>query len=155
MERMSLKFLIEKLNAACKESLTAAAAICVSRTNYDVEIEHWLLKLLERPDGDAQAIIRHYDVDSSRLLRDLTRAIDRFDRGNARTPPLSKHLVGWVREAWLAASMKFNATQIRSGFLLLALLSEEALARMASGISPEFDKIPVEQLERELLDIVA
>jgi len=155
MERMSLKFLVEKLNRTCKQTLETAAGVCVSRTNYNLEIEHWLLKLIERPNTDVQAILAHFDVDSSRVLRDLNRTIDGFDRGNARTPPLSPQLFELVREAWLAGSMKFNATQIRSAFLLVALRSQDSLARLASAASPEFDKITVDVLERDLLKIVA
>jgi type VI secretion system protein VasG len=155
MERMSVKFLVEKLNRTCTKSLEAAAALCLSRTNYNLEIEHWLLKLLELPNADGQAILRHYDLDSSRLLRDLNRTIDGFDRGNGRTPPLSPQLFDLVREAWLTGSMKFNAVQIRSGFIFLALRSDETLARLASAASPEFDKIPAEALEHDLLTITA
>jgi type VI secretion system protein VasG len=155
MERMSLKFLVEKLNRTCKQSLETAAGLCVSRTNYNLEVEHWLLKLIERPNTDAQAILKHFDVDASRVLRDLNRTIDGFDRGNGRTPPLSPQLFELVREAWLAGSMKFNATQIRSAFLFLALRSQDALARLASTASSEFDKITLDVLDRDLLKIVA
>ena len=31
-------------------ALEAAVALCVTRTNYNVEIEHWLLKLLEQSE---------------------------------------------------------------------------------------------------------
>ena len=47
--------LIKTLNKTCLDALQAAAGLCLSRTNYNVEIEHWLLKLSEVPDTDLTA----------------------------------------------------------------------------------------------------
>jgi type VI secretion system protein VasG len=49
MPGVNLKSLVGKLNDTCRSALEAAAGLCLSRTNYNVEIEHWLLKLLEKP----------------------------------------------------------------------------------------------------------
>ena len=79
--------LIKKLNKTCLDALEAAAGLCLSRTNSNVEIEHWLLKLLEAPDTDLTPPLpplRGRPV--ARCQRDLTRAIDQFKTGNARTP---------------------------------------------------------------------
>ena len=78
--------LIKKLNKTCLDALQAAAGLCLSRTNPSVEVEHWLLKLAETPDTDLTRIFRQFEVDTAHLQRDLTRAIDRFRTGNARTP---------------------------------------------------------------------
>ena len=89
---VSLKSLIGKLNDTCRNALEAAAGLCLTRTHYDVDIEHLFLKLSEVQDTDFQRILRHYEIDQSRLSRDLTRALDRFKTGNARTPALSPHI---------------------------------------------------------------
>ena len=52
MATVNLKELVGKLNDTCRRSLEGAAGLCLSRTNYNVEIEHWLLKLLELPNTD-------------------------------------------------------------------------------------------------------
>ena len=48
--------LIKTLNTTCLNALQAAAGLCLSRTNPSVEVEHWLVKLVEaaehRPDPD-------------------------------------------------------------------------------------------------------
>ena len=49
---VNLKSLIGRLNDTCRQALEGAAGLCLSRTNYDVEVEHVLLKLLEAPDTD-------------------------------------------------------------------------------------------------------
>ena len=47
MPGIPAKSLIGKLNPTCRRALEAAAGLCLSRTHFHVEIEHWLLKLLE------------------------------------------------------------------------------------------------------------
>src|SRR5258708_9448838 len=81
--------LIKPLNKTCLNALQSAAGLCLSRTNPSVEVEHWLVKLIELPDSDLTRIFRNFDVDTSRLLRDLTHVIDGFRTGNQRTPTLS------------------------------------------------------------------
>ena len=83
---INLKGLIGKLDDTCRRALEGAAGLCLSRTHYDVDVEHLMTKLLEVPNTDIQKICRHYGVDHSRLARDLTRTLDRFKTGNARTP---------------------------------------------------------------------
>ena len=72
--QVNLKALVGRLNEHCRRSLEAAAGLCLSRTNYNVEIEHSLLKLLETPNTDLEAICRHYEIDQSRLRRDIPQA---------------------------------------------------------------------------------
>src|SRR5437762_439104 len=91
--------LIKKLNKTSLDALQAAAGLCLSRTNHSVEIEHWLLKLVEAPNTDLTKILRHFEIDASRLQRDLTKAIDGFRTGNARTPTLAPSIDQWIREA--------------------------------------------------------
>ena len=44
---LDLRALIGKLNHETKGAVEAAAGLCLSRTHYDVEIEHYLMKLLD------------------------------------------------------------------------------------------------------------
>jgi type VI secretion system protein VasG len=135
---VSLKSLIGKLNDTCRGALEAAAGLCLTRTHYDVDIEHLFLKLSEVSDTDLQRLLRHYEIDQARLTRDLTRALDRFKTGNARTPALSPRIPRLITEAWTIASIDFDATRIRSGHLLLALLADDDLARLARESSEVF-----------------
>ena len=64
MAAINLKSLVGKLNSICRRALEGAAGLCLSRTNYNVEIEHWLLKLLEPADSDLARILKHYDIDT-------------------------------------------------------------------------------------------
>ena len=101
---VNLKSLISRLDNTCRAALEGAAGLCLARTNYDVEPEHLLVKLMETSETDLASILRHYEIDHSRLNKDLTRALDRLKTGNARTPGLSPKLPQWIQEAWLLAS---------------------------------------------------
>ncbi len=78
---INLKSLIGKLNDTTRQTLEAAAGLCVSRTHYDIEIEHYLLKALDSSDNDISAILRHYNIDKSRFTADLQRSLDNFKVG--------------------------------------------------------------------------
>ncbi len=147
--------LIKTLNKTCVDALQAAAGLCVSRTNYNVEVEHWFFKLAEAPETDLTRIFKYFEVNVSHLLRDLTRAIDGFKTGNARTPALSPSIERLAREAWLLASVQYQMPKIRSGVLLLALLSEETFGRQFREASRELAKISTETLFANLPKLIA
>ena len=155
MIQIDLRTLVGKLNDTTRNALESAAGLCLSRTHYDIEVEHWLIKLLEATDTELTAILHHFGVDLSKLAADLTRSLDGFKTGNARPPALSPRIVDLSREAWLLASLDYNAPQTSSGHLVTALLSDDSLARLAKDISREFDKISLESLRKDFLTIVA
>ena len=86
---INLRSLVAKLNSVCRECLEAALGLAASRGHYNVELEHWLLKVLERADSDAVALVHHYQADQSRLVADLNRVLNGFKSGNSRTPALA------------------------------------------------------------------
>ncbi|WP_169978672.1 type VI secretion system ATPase TssH [Tautonia rosea] len=147
--------LVKKLNPTCLDALQAAAGLCLSRTNYSVEIEHWLLKLSESVDSDLQRIFRHFNIDLSQLQHDLISAIDRLKTGNSRTPTLAPQIEDVIKEAWLLASVQYGLGQIRSGVVLLALLSNDQLRRLTREMSSTLTELSPDRLEAELLDVAA
>ncbi len=155
MVSVALRPLVERLGDSCRRALEAAAGLTLSRTHYNVEIEHWLLKLAESAGDDLVLVLRHYGVDEGRFVADINRALDRMKTGNARAPALSPDIVEWIKQAWLLASVEHGQARIRSGHLLLALLSDDALARQARDISGQFARIAPDQLARELTTITS
>jgi type VI secretion system protein VasG len=151
----NLKALIEKLNDTTRRALEAAAGLCVARTHYDIEIEHYLLKALDGTDNDVAAILKHFGIDRSRLTKELERSLDNLKSGNARSPAFSPAVVKMLSEAWTVASIDFNAGNIRTGFTLLALLGHDELGRMVKDISRELQVIPVDGLRSSFYEIVA
>ena len=92
MVTSNLKNLVTRLNATCKSALEGAAGLCLSRTHYEVEVEHLLAKLLEANNTDVHAVLRHYEINESRVSADLNKALNGFKTGNSRTPVLSPQL---------------------------------------------------------------
>ncbi|MDB4898545.1 MAG: clpB 1, partial [Gemmatimonadetes bacterium] len=146
---VNLRALIGKLDSTTRSVVEAAAGLCLSRTHYDVEIEHFLVKALDVTDGDVAAIVRHYALDRARLASDLARSLDHLKSGNARTPAFSPHLAQLLSDAWMVGSIDFAAREVRTGHALLALLANDDLARLAREISRELAKIPVEALRTD------
>lgn len=152
---VTLRALIGKLNAATRATIEASAGLCLSRTHYDVEVEHFLTKALDATDNDLALVVRHFGLNRSRLADDLARGLDRLKSGNARTPTLSPTLVKMLTEAWTLGSIEFAAPQARLGHCVLALVSNEELKRLATEISREFEKIPAEALRKDFAQITA
>ena len=155
MASIDLKQLVAHLNDTCRRALEAAAGLTLSRTHYNVEIEHWLVKLNDRSDGDMAAILRHYDVDNARFLTDLNRSLEKMKTGNGRAPSLAPEIAELVKQAWLFASLEQGSAKIRSGHLLWALLADETLARSAREASGQLLKIQPDLLKRDYATITA
>ena len=151
---LGMQSLIDKLNPTCRNGLETAAQLCVSQTNYYVEIEHYLVKLLDQPGSDLHRILRYYEVRTSDLMRELTLAMDRFKRGNALTPALSSHIILLLEQSWLLTTLRLDSGSIRSGAVILALLDHDTLYGLIIGAAPSLKKIPRAAVDRDLVEIV-
>ncbi|WP_110687073.1 type VI secretion system ATPase TssH [Salinicola aestuarinus] len=152
---MSLKSLFDKLNDPCREATEGAAALCLAERQYDVDIEHLLLKLLDSDDNDVLRIARHYDVSLDRLASQLEETVSTFKIGNTRTPALSPRITRLIERAWITASIDHGESQIRSGYLLLALLKDDELGRVVVDGARELERINVDDLQAHLTDLIA
>ena len=150
MPALNLKSLVSKLNPVCRSALEGAAGLCLSRTNYNVELEHWFTKILEGNNTDLHAILKYFEVDPHKLIADLTKSMDRLKTGNARPPALSPAVVDAAKDAYLLASVDFNETLARSGHVLLAILSDETSRMQIVGSMPELEKINPATLRNDL-----
>jgi type VI secretion system protein VasG len=148
---VNLKSLIGKLNSNTRSAVEDAAKLAMSRTNYYIEVEHFLRLLMDGTDNDFAYIATHYGINASRLTQEVDASIDKLKRGNARTPGIGESVLKMLTEAWTVGSIEFNAGQIRTGFCVLALLSNEELARQVKEFSKELQKINVEGLKKEFM----
>ena len=144
----NLKTLISKLNDTARTAATRAASICVGLGQYEVDIEHLFLALLEQERSDVAVAARRSDISVTALEADLRREIGTFRTGSARTPVFSPHLPLLFEHAWLIASLgAAQPANIRSRHLLLALLTEPELSQLAYRGSKLFARFSVEQLK--------
>jgi type VI secretion system protein VasG len=56
---------------SCSRQAEGAVTFCKLRGNPHVELAHWLFQIINLPDSDVHRILRHFEIDSSRLVRDL------------------------------------------------------------------------------------
>lgn len=151
----NLKSLISKLNDTCRQTLESAAGLCVARTHYNVEIEHFLIRLLENTDDDSSKIFHHFGIDPSRLGAELNKSLDKFKRGNSRTPAFSPDLMQMFTDGWTLGSLEFGARSIRTGHAILALTQAPNLWRLVRESSREIGRIVPSDLRSEFLSIVS
>jgi type VI secretion system protein VasG len=150
-----LKTLIAKLNPICRKAAERAASLCFSRGQYEVDLEHLFVALLDEPAGDLPLVLRASGVDPHALRADLERELERLKTGNTRTPVFSVHLSELFEQAWLIASLDSQIGRIRSGHLLLALLTGPDLAQFAQRMSPQFARVRVTDLKHRFDELTA
>ena len=154
MINIDLKSLVGKLNEPCRVALESAAGLCVSRTHYNVEIEHWLLKLLEIQDSDLVSILKKFNVDVGKVVAELNKELDLIKSGNSRAPSLSPTIVDIAKGAWMLASVEYGHGQATSAHILAALLIDETLSRSTNATSGELKKIAPESLREMVRSVV-
>ncbi|KVC86185.1 type VI secretion system ATPase TssH [Burkholderia ubonensis] len=150
-----LKTLITKLNPLCRQAAQHAASACLARGHYEVDLEHLFLALLDEPAGDLPLALSASRIDPHALRADLERELTRLKTGNTRTPVFSVHLIALFEQAWLIASLDSQLGRIRSGHLLLALLTAPDLAQFAQRMSAQFAEIRVTDLKHKFDEITA
>ena len=127
MINVDMKALLSKLNDYCTTILHNAAGLCVSRTHYEVTVEHFFFKALEDANSDLPLILRRFEIDPSRLSASLSAALEELKAGNAGKPVFSPLLIELFQTAWMYASVDLGEGNVRSGAVLLAFLSKPGL----------------------------
>ncbi|MEZ4335663.1 MAG: type VI secretion system ATPase TssH [Sandaracinaceae bacterium] len=151
--RVDPKALVRRLNARCRVALENGVASTVQRTHYEVTPEHVLRQLVDDPGGDVAAIFKHYEVHTERVVAALEATLEAMRKGNTSRPVFSPFLFTWFEDAWLFASAELGAREVRSGHLLAALFARPGRTGIESH-TDELDKIPADDLRRELEKIV-
>jgi len=155
MAEISRTSLFGKLNSIGYKAIEGATIFCKLRGNPYVELVHWLHQILKMPDSDLHRIIKHFDIDPSRLAADMTAELDRLPRGSTSISDLSSHLEDSVERGWVYGSLLFGESQIRTGYLIVGMLKTSGLKNVLLGISKEFGKIKLEELTDNFAKIVS
>lgn len=155
MSEISRVALFGKLNPVLYKAIEGATVFCKLRGNPYVELVHWMTQLLETQDSDVQAIVRHYKIDPAALARDVTTALDRLPRGSTAISDFSEHIEMAIERAWVYGTLKYGDAQVRGAYLMLALVTTNALRNALAAISRQFEKIKGEDLGENLATICA
>lgn len=148
----NLKILITKLSTTTRTALEKSANFCINQQNYEIEIEHLLYELLNQEQkNDLLFLLEKYKISKDGLIDDLKETISQLPKGNSRTPIFAKSIVRLLEQAWLLASAEENPV-IRSGHLLVALLTAPDLYQIAIRASSLFDLFPIDTMKHKFLE---
>lgn len=145
--------LVRKLNTFSRTALENAAGLCVGRSHYEITVDHVMLKLMDHPNADLQTILRHFEIEPSRVTGALQHNVEGLKTGNTGKPVFSPLLPKWLEEAWMIGSINLGEPLLRSGTLLLALL-ENPLRYLVGGEILELEGIDGSQLLKEFSKIL-
>jgi type VI secretion system protein VasG len=148
----NMKALVGRLNPTARAVLGEATNLCGASTHATVDLQHYMARLLEADNNDASRIFRHYGVDTSRMAKEFSVALDKTKRG-ASSVAISENIMKMLREAWATGSIDYGAHTIRTGTTVLALATDEDLSQRVRNMSKEFAKIDPDRLRKEFLDI--
>src|SRR5512136_923541 len=146
MADISRVALFGKLNSLGYKAIEGATVFCKLRGNPYVEVVHWFHQMLQTQNSDLHCIVRAFSLDAGKLVRDITDALDRLPRGATSISDLSPHIEDSVERAWVWATLRFGDTQVRTGYVLLAMLKTPTLRNLLLSISREFDKVKPDTL---------
>ncbi|MEA9609026.1 type VI secretion system ATPase TssH [Xanthomonas campestris pv. plantaginis] len=155
MAEISRSALFGKLNPLAYRGIESATVFCKLRGNPYVELVHWLHQLLQLQDSDLHRIIKHFQLNPSTLARDVTAALDSLPRGSTAVTDLSANVEEAVERGWVYASLSFGEAQVRTGYLVVGILSVRGLRNALLAISKEFDKLTPAVLNEHFAEIVA
>lgn len=149
----NLKILITKLSDHARLCLEKSANTCIHQQNYEIEIEHFLIELLSHNQlNDVQLLLKNYQLSKEALLDDLNESLFQLNKGNSRTPIFATSIIRLLEQAWLLASAEKEPV-IRSGHLLVALLTASDLYQIAMRSSSIFELIPIDTMKHQFLDL--
>ena len=155
MTEISRSALFGKLNSLAYKAIEGATVFCKLRGNPYVELVHWLQQILQTPDSDMHRIIRHFEVDSSRLARDITEALDRLPRGATSISDLSTHVESAVERGWVYSTLMFGDARVRTGHLMVGILKTPSLRNALMAISKHFEAVKADTLTEQFGRIVS
>ena len=146
MININLKSLVDKMSPYMRDSLEGAAGLCLAHSQYNVELEHWLLKLLDISDTDFVTLLEKHDVNPGSVAKQLAGTISRFRSGSSRPAALAPSIVEAAKNAWMLASVDYAQPVVSSGHLLAALLLEDSTRRQLLESCPELKEIAPESI---------
>jgi type VI secretion system protein VasG len=155
MSEINRSALFGKLNSLAYKAIEGATVVCKLRGNPYVELVHWIQQILNTQDSDVHHIVRHFEIDPSRLAKDITDALDRLPRGATSISDLSTHVESAVERGWVYSTLMFGDSRVRTGHLIVGMVKTPSLRNALLGISKHFDAVKGDALTEQFAKIVA
>ncbi len=155
MSEINRSTLFGKLDSLAYKAIEGATVFCKLRGNPYVELVHWIQQIVQTADSDLLRIIKHFEIDPSRLAKDITEALDRLPRGATSISDLSSQVEQAVERGWVYATLMFGEPRVRTGHLVIGMLKTPSLRNALMAISRQFEAIKPDTLTDEFARIVA
>ncbi|SEP03214.1 type VI secretion system ATPase TssH [Aquisalimonas asiatica] len=150
MSANGIRQIVERLDGECARALEAGAAFAGARTDYEIHVEHVVVKLLEKKERATlfAAALVQYGGDADAVWDALMTALERLRSGHGGKPAFSHSLLQWLERALLASELHYGGKAIDGHALLDALV--EQCQRMPGGALPGLlAAVDTERLRRE------
>jgi type VI secretion system protein VasG len=154
MSEINRSTLFGKLNSLAYKAIEGATVFCKMRGNPYVELVHWIQQILHAQDSDLHHIVRYFEIDASRLAKDVTDALDRLPRGATSITDLSAHVENTVERGWVYATLMFGESRVRTGHLVVGILKTPSLRNALIAISRQFEAVKPDILTEDFAKIV-
>lgn len=155
MTEISRAVLFGKLNPVGYRAIEGATVFCKLRGNPYVELVHWLHQILQAQDSDLHRLVRHYEIDASRLAADLVAALDKLPRGATAISDFAPQIEDAIERGWVFGTLMFGATQIRIGHLILGILKTPHLRNALNATSQQWQRLNPDTVADQFTSVLA
>ncbi|MDV6033372.1 MAG: type VI secretion system ATPase TssH [Phycisphaera sp. RhM] len=155
MSDISRTALFGKLNSVGYKSIESATVFCKMRGNPYVELVHWFNQILQLEDSDLHHIVKQFNINPSKLVKDITESLDKLPRGSTSISDLSSHIEEAVERGWVYGTLMFGESQVRTGHLVVGMLKTRSLTHALHDISAEFEKVKLDTLTDRFDEVVS
>lgn len=125
MSQVSIAKLINYLDSNLKNALEYAAADAMKSEVGAIEVEHWLLSLLQGRDPKLQQFLEAQRINIANFVAELEQRVAKLDKTHSGQPTISPDIIELTKSAWLMASIEFNHGAVSGLHLLLAILQPD------------------------------
>jgi type VI secretion system protein VasG len=146
VDRRRVRQFVDSLDFHSRRALEGAAGLATARHQFYLDIEHWLLKLLQEGGQVIDKVRSELGVRIDLIVGELRVAVIRFRAGNTAIPEFSSGLVNLLARAYDLSQSKFQGEPIGPGHVLYALLSDPELTDRIRLSTPSIFQIPLDGL---------
>jgi len=125
MSQVKLSHLIKKLDPILKEALEQAAGAAMDQGCAVIEIEHWLLQILQLQDSGVDAFLSQQKIDKTAFVDELNSRLRAISVSDSIQPSVSKSLSDLLELSWLQASVNFSHHKIVAVHLFFSMMQKD------------------------------
>ncbi|MQQ10617.1 type VI secretion system ATPase TssH [Epibacterium sp. SM1979] len=140
---------VGKLNQLGHDAFFNAMRLARGDGHRHVDVLHWIYQVVSLKDSDVSCTLRALGLDRATVLTELVKSLARLDKNVTEMPVISDTLSKAFTNGWVYATLLFGEVQIRTGHILVALLSNSEHRRAVAAFSETLGQLSAETLAKE------